>query len=361
MVCSIYNGLYQCSCVVPGKGKRKKPADMVLKDAETVAPSALEVIPDSEEGDIEELTKKSSKRRRSSPARDQEEPIKRKRGQPSHTKQVTDPVKISNRKSLPKSKAETYLPQGNSASTSRRRSSTKNNGRVSSGAISDDEIMLGSPPLDPAPSNLSPNHMPPTANLPENSLPEGIQAYGQGEGSDLLFDQPESISANDKSLQLPSHRARAAKPLIKIVDDVTLEVNGGIATKTRLISQTVEASSSSTPSRVSTRTKPKNRSSLLTFENGALKTRKGKFMPTETGIPSEQRDCDLDAGPGDDTMEVDGVLSLDSSPIKIPSGEELLQMAGLKVDDITALPDFDEHEPAVVAFQNPSENLAQSR
>jgi hypothetical protein len=44
-------------------------------------------------------------------------------------------------------------------------------------------------------------------------------------------------------------------------------------------------------------------------------------------------------------MEVDGILALDSSLEKAPTGQELLQMAGLNEADAEALPDF-EDDPA---------------
>lgn len=171
------------------------------------------------------------------------------------------------------------------------------------------------------------------------------------ESGNPLFGSPEAPP-------LPSHRARTAKPLVKMADDPNIELDNGIPTKTRLLNQTNggEASSSSAPLRTPTRRLPrqaKNKSSLLTFTKTGLQTVKGKFMPSESkgdehASPRGLADGEEVNGVGDDTMEVDTVLALDATPDKVPTGEELLEIAGLNKADVEALPDFEDDVPAVV-------------
>jgi hypothetical protein len=160
-----------------------------------------------------------------------------------------------------------------------------------------------------------------------------------------------------------------------------LGMNSVIAAKARAIGQSATAASNgekpsnSGPSSAST-SKPrpgrslqtKNRSSLLVFQKGSLQTRKGKYKPSESNSgaadasPNEngQVNQQYENGWGDDSMEVDGILALDSSLEKAPTGQELLQMAGLNEADAEALPDF-EDDPAEEVAPAAKEATVQSR
>lgn len=162
--------------------------------------------------------------------------------------------------------------------------------------------------------------------------------------------QDEAASPNT----LPSHRARTANPLVKMVDDFAA-LDGAISVKARLqgrngtSSETPVAGPSSSPTRKSGR-KPgpgrssagivaKNTSSLLTFEKGALKTVKGKFT-----APVEEEDK-AEGSSGDVPM----------IPAVPPTSDELLRLGGFDVSAAEALDDFeDETSPAEVPENNSS-------
>jgi hypothetical protein len=197
------------------------------------------------------------------------------------------------------------------------------------------------------------------------------------ESNDLLFGSPKADSpspprrsapVNGGSSSLPSHRARAANPLIKMADDPNfgLGMNTAIAAKARLVSLSTLASSTSEaplkdgPSRISAFKPPPgrssqglqktNRSSLLVFQKGSLQTRKGKYRPSgndsrdvdiaQSG--SGQMDPENRDGWGDEAMQVDVDLA---HLEKAPTSQELLRMAGLSEADAEALPDFEDDGP----------------
>jgi hypothetical protein len=205
----------------------------------------------------------------------------------------------------------------------------------------------------------------------------------EDDSDDPLFDSPKadhlslprrSTSANDGSAPLPSHRVRAANPLIKVADDPNLgfRMDSAIAAKARLASHG-EGSSTDGSSRAASKPGParsqglqtKNRSSLLVFQKGSLQTRKGKYRPSDSNPDAApngngQVDQDDENSWGDDAMLVDDVVALDPPPVKAPTGQELLQMAGLDETDATALPDFEDDTPEEVASA-PKESSAQHR
>ncbi|KAJ7774958.1 hypothetical protein B0H16DRAFT_1880134 [Mycena metata] len=138
---------------------------------------------------------------------------------------------------------------------------------------------------------------------------------------------------------LPSHRARAAKPLVKMIDDFA-PMDGAISVKARLRAQdgtsngdTPVAGPSTTP-RKSPR-KPglnKNTSSLLTFDKGALKTVKGKFKAS----------AEEDKGEGASGALDDGDAMMASPVAEPPTSEELLKLGGLDSKVADELEDFED-------------------
>jgi hypothetical protein len=142
--------------------------------------------------------------------------------------------------------------------------------------------------------------------------------------------------------EMPAHRSREANPLVKMVDDFDVMENA-IATKSSASRFNAEASSSSTkhrkpgPGRNSGTLPEKNRSSLLTFEKGALKTVKGKY--------TKQKNA-----------QIEPLVANEVSPDVQPSADELLILAGLQGDEPIVLDDFEEVEGDASANQSDDRN-----
>jgi hypothetical protein len=222
---------------------------------------------------------------------------------------------------------------------------------------------------------------PTTPPPPDDAASESqIPASPTLSSSDPLFDSQSCLSDEAPEIQrdpiLPHHRARAANPLIKLIDTTTLETSSKqsrITAKARLMSiHTTEISSTSGPSRgVAKRGgKPgpgrsssglitKNRSSLLTATKGALKSVKGKFAGT--AIEHDQPDEIEEAPAAHGTTEGDKLLitswsdedivvhqdqqAVSNSQGPPPFGEELLELAGLQ-KDVEKLPDYEDDSAA---------------
>jgi len=221
---------------------------------------------------------------------------------------------------------------------------------------------------------------PPATSLPpDDAAPESqVPASPTPGPSDSLFDSPSRLSNEAPEDQgdpiLPPHRARAANPLVKLIEPTTLETTGKrsrITAKARLLSiHTTSVSSTGGPSLgVATRGgKPgpsrsssglinKNRSSLLTATKGALKSVKGRFSSTtiERDEPDEIEEAPVACGTteGDRLVACDEDVVVDqdrqavsiSQPGSPPSGEELLELAGLQTD-LETLPDYEDDSAA---------------
>jgi hypothetical protein len=216
---------------------------------------------------------------------------------------------------------------------------------------------------------------------PHTETSSELVIQDKGEPDDL-FDEsagptseitpPHHSSPIASSPQIPSHRARAANPLIKIADDPNFKgMDGAISVKARLLRQGSPTSSGSALD-VQARPKPKatapskglqtRKSSLLVFQKGGLTTLKGKYsvetVTNNGNIESGEASSDLARIRGDDsnTMsdEIPGLtIGKDSEAQVLPasSAEELLKMAGLNAE-AEALPDFEDecpmHEEPVV-------------
>ncbi|KAF9464785.1 hypothetical protein BDZ94DRAFT_1255878 [Collybia nuda] len=176
----------------------------------------------------------------------------------------------------------------------------------------------------------------------------------------------------DNYINIPSHRARAANPLVKMVDPPSLpNVEKAISVKARLskgnatlhpsasgtppprLGRSVRASGSRPgPGRSSTgfiaKKPPKNRSSILTAEKGTLKSMKGKYSKpiNPESTKSEEDDIEEDSSlwGGDQ-----GTKAGASHPyLQAPTAEELLNLAGLNAQNAEALPDFEEDPPSTI-------------
>jgi hypothetical protein len=196
---------------------------------------------------------------------------------------------------------------------------------------------------------------------------------------------------------IPSHRARAANPLVKMVDGVTFHgMEGAISVKTRLLRNAAPVSGRSpagpsnpqkdSAASSSSRPKPspplsrglqkKNVSSLLTFQKGSLQTVKGKYSslaedkqpPWATNMsdiaPSASENNRHEDGQmwadmlGSDAHAIPGLgnfnRNLPLQPQPVPTGSELLQLAGLDAKIAETLPDFDDDESAPEAATAPA-------
>ena len=154
---------------------------------------------------------------------------------------------------------------------------------------------------------------------------------------------------NIEGVKIPAHRERQANPLVKVADDPSLtHIEGTISTKAYAAGRVPNNPSSSTDPRSTTLPqkrvrpgpgrdsvgllKPKVKSSLLTAEKGTLKTIKGRYAninPAASFSPKEE------------TTKADA--DLDNTHIETPpSGQELLQLAGLDSQAPDTLADFEE-------------------
>ncbi|KAJ7109475.1 hypothetical protein C8R44DRAFT_288995 [Mycena epipterygia] len=299
-------------------------------------------------GPSKEGTRSSKRRRSSPPAEDLEEkPAKRTRGRVSEaaTRSVEDPPEASPRTPREPPRRPPARPAALSARSIRRtRKRTPSPEIVPASEDDEDEdAMLVDPPQPQ--SFTEPLTEPPTQDIVDLSF----ESNANQTPTEPI--QDEAASPNT----LPSHRARAANPLVKMVDDFA-PLDGAISVKARLqgrngtSSETPVAGPSSSPTRKSGR-KPgpgrssagivaKNTSSLLTFEKGALKTVKGKFT-----APVDEEEDKAEGSSGDGPM----------IPAVPPTSDELLKLGGFDASAAEALDDFeDEISPAEVQENNSS-------
>ncbi|KAL0946630.1 hypothetical protein HGRIS_012826 [Hohenbuehelia grisea] len=175
----------------------------------------------------------------------------------------------------------------------------------------------------------------------------------------------------------PAHRVRAANPRVKMVDDPNLtamehaiSVKARVAARNPLSPPIVPMSTSSSPSKSkssprktakpgpgrSSQGQKKNRSSLLTFDKGVLKTVKGHFSPesstrnANTGAPMA---CDEDPAV-DLTQDEENEEPGHKEP---PTAHELLQLAGYDEHAANDLPDYEDELPLADAPAKPVASL----
>lgn len=229
------------------------------------------------------------------------------------------------------------------------------------------------PRLQSPPSTAFP---PPDDAAPESQAP----ASPTLSSLDPLFDSPSHVSDEAQEIQrdpiLPHHRARAANPLVKLIDTTTpgtTNKQSRITAKARLMSiHTDEVPSTGGPSRHIAKRggKPgpgrsssgliaKSRSSLLTATKGTLKSVKGKFAgdtvehdrpdeieeaPAARGTTEEDKHLVRSWSDEDVVVDQDHQTTSNSQLGPPPSGDELLQLAGLQTEP-EALPDYEDDSP----------------
>ncbi|KAK7020520.1 Chromodomain Y-like protein 2 [Favolaschia claudopus] len=305
---------------------RRKQSQRNLKSDETAStPTA------SAAGPSKEATR-TSKRRRSSPTPDEDEkPAKRTRGRAS---EMTMPP-VQSGSATPREPPQ-RPPAKTTPSIRRTRKRTPSPKFVPASedeAEEDDVAML----VDPEPPSVSISTAPP--------LDSECPSIAPDTGAETLVEPPKADIPS-----LPAHRARAAKPLVKMADDFE-PLESAIPAKARLRKGTTDDSPASGPStspRRSTRRpgpgrssaglNTKNSSSLLTFEKGELKTKKGKFTARATEAADDVQEDSVDD-------------AVDAAALAPPTGDELLKLGGLDEQAAETLENFEDedvppvHEP----------------
>ncbi|KAJ7509989.1 hypothetical protein B0H11DRAFT_1957091 [Mycena galericulata] len=317
---------------IPIGPPRRKPTRRSTKP-DTVVPTAVSAGPSNEGA-------RSSKRPRSSPSADdvKEKPAKRTRGRES------EPATRSVEESRAPRQPPRRPPVKTTASSTRsiRRSKKKRTPSpdfVPASEEEEEEVEDIAMLVDPQEQSFAD---------PSDESPSQRDAPNQGPAESIQ----EEVSP---SRNLPSHRARAANPLVKMVDDFE-KMENAIAAKARVgnSGDTPVAGPSSSPTRKSNR-KPgpgrssagmigKSTSSLLTFEKGALKTVKGKFTAPVADRDGTEGNIGLFDGPD---------VPDSASPVVPPTSDELLQLGGLNSKAAEGLDDFeDEMSPAGESANN---------
>ncbi|KAJ7741525.1 hypothetical protein DFH07DRAFT_53206 [Mycena maculata] len=302
-------------------------------------PVAAAPTPPASAGASNEGTRSSKRRRSSPPPEDLEEkPTKRTRGRVSET--PTRPVEE------PRATRQTQTPRRPPAKATTTASSTRSFRRTKKRTPSPDIVPASEEEeeeqdvamlVDPAEQSFA-DEPPSQKEIVDLSL----------EDDDAPNHPPvDSMQDRASSPPLPSHRARAANPRVKMVDDFS-PLEGAIAAKARVPPHNGTGHESpvagpSTGTRRSPR-KPgpgrsssgflgsKNTSSLLTFEKGVLKTVKGKFT-----APAAEEDT-AERGSG----AFDGA----DVPMVPPTSDELLQLGGFDAKAAEALDDFEDDTSA---------------
>lgn len=162
-------------------------------------------------------------------------------------------------------------------------------------------------------------------------------------------DKPDSLF--DEEADVPAHRRRQQKPLVKMFEDPSLHTHEGqLSTKAKAISNKREtnAASSSKPSTSKSRPGPGRSSAgmvvrkptLLTATKGTLKSvRASTRRQSKTETQQEVIDREPTPAPIDEPL-------FSPEPQEPPSGKELLDMAGLDPEEAEALPDFEDDAPS---------------
>lgn len=213
-------------------------------------------------------------------------------------------------------------------------------------------------------------------NRPRKDSPEIVPPSEEEEDGDYAFNSapvkstevssvqypPDSISASSPALSLPSssksvveppvasastsipsHRARATNPLVKMIDNHD-GMDSGISIKTRLGGSSPKKAKPG-PGRSSAGIINKSKSSLLTFTKGGLQSVKGKYVPEKRD--EHTHDADVE-------MAVVEPVEM-NPPLPPPTGEELLNLAGLDAEAAKNLDDYEDES------ESNSPTAAQSR
>ncbi|KAJ6623535.1 hypothetical protein B0H10DRAFT_2431358 [Mycena sp. CBHHK59/15] len=356
---------------VPTGPPRRKPTRTKSSRPEAV------VSPSVSAGPSKEPTRSSKRRRSSPPAVDlYEKPAKRMRGRVSETT-TRPPEEVRESHPQPVRRPEAGQAQSSASARSirrvRKRTPSPDIVPPSEDDEEDDAMVVDIlNPKAPSQAAQSPLQEQPEIHdlsleddLPCEKPPNQLHTETSPDPIALTGSPRRNAAKNDASSSsaLPSHRARVAKPLVKVVDDFA-PMDGAISVKARLQGRSGSsgevpiAGPSTSPARKSSR-KPgpgrssagminKTTSSLLTFENGALKTVKGKFA-----APGEQNSALGSSGMLDDPIPD---VPMSESPVAFPTSDELLKLSGFDSTAADALDDFEEDVPVPAEAPEPSNN-----
>ncbi|KAF8077868.1 hypothetical protein FPV67DRAFT_1463251 [Lyophyllum atratum] len=223
-------------------------------------------------------------------------------------------------------------------------------------------------------------HTPPPITRARSADVDTLKAFGGGGNDDLMADvaMPDTadtlfdVAEHSQIARLPSHRAKAANPRVKMVDVLKIaDMEGGIPVKARLLGRSAAPSPSTSgaphspnrvmlasgskpgPGRSSSGFTKKNTSSLLTFEKGKLKTVKGRYRKEMQQLNDEASGSHGGAGftssrslqGNEETLgnEIPGLLMSFGAQVP-PTAEELFSLAGA-AQEVETLPDFEDDGP----------------
>ena len=204
----------------------------------------------------------------------------------------------------------------------------------------------------------SPDECIPPSDENDNAIQDG-NLFGSPVQSDNDNDVPGSLSPQEAdkvtgnspnistpAIKKPSHRL--AKPLIRFQDQPYLPAMGSaIAVKARITGRRTSDGDTANEPRNSSAAAPskpgplpvrssvglkKNKSSLLTFEKGSLKTVKGSYAKVEKTIRNEPEILSTD---------ISDNVPATQSPAP-PESSELLQLAGVDTQGADTLPSYEE-------------------
>ncbi|KAI0831301.1 hypothetical protein BC628DRAFT_1462070 [Trametes gibbosa] len=390
----------------PRRKKAKKAAEAVEVIEISSSPSPVQNADSENEvrsiiGDDEDepaVVTTRGKRRRSSAGADAESlPIKRKRGRPpgKRAAQMEEATKVATRrKSLPE------IPRTNrgrvqvaeSSSAARGPSATRTRGLPRKSAApfrpsssSPDELLLrseanGKSSLSPVKKKRNAKSLAKVAaddgdSTSQDAVEASAMIVDDSEDEPSTFGKPsllasesipEPVSQPGPSTSMPAHRARAANPRVKVVDDPNLTVSSGaLSVKSRFMKRAaVENEDGGSPARSARVLKgkagPGRPSSSLVVGGSRLVAHKGtltvvrsKAGPSRTKASNEMSHAEQNEvdsagaqnGLIDDPAEADDVPGLGQhgmTPKPPPTGEELLKEAGMNPLDGKDLPDFEE-------------------
>lgn len=161
-------------------------------------------------------------------------------------------------------------------------------------------------------------------------------------------DKPDSLFDDKEDGDVPAHRRRQQKPLVKVFEDPSLQMHDGqLVSKAKAVASK-RAESSSKPSPSKSRRGPgrssagMKKATLLTAVKGTLKSvRTSARRHSKTEKKSEEPEQD-EASLADNEPLFGSPEPEAQAP---PTGKELLDMAGLDNNAVEDLPDFEEVAP----------------
>ncbi|KAK7693479.1 hypothetical protein QCA50_003047 [Cerrena zonata] len=179
---------------------------------------------------------------------------------------------------------------------------------------------------------------------------------------------PPKRKASEKAKDaIPAHRARKANPRVKLMEDhiVPESFNGGLSTKARFLTGGAPNPAAKARANADVTT---GSTSLLTAAKGKLQTVSGKVRglfrvptPPEPELEAPVEDTSNDVQMVDETIPPSEEEDAELSATNLPTGKELLDMAGFDTTAAQELSDFegDDAEEAPKPAEEPQTNGAE--